>query len=139
MDERVFDLETNPEVSLVVLVTGSRRGVPRKVSWELDELVYLAGVEPSAVLVVHGDAPGVDTEARNWASNNGACAIAVPADWSVGKKAGPLRNQRMVDAVAAMEGVTRICLAFPREDSRGTWDCLKRAAKAGIPGSVIPL
>lgn len=25
-----------------------------------------------------------------------------------------------------------VCLAFPEDDSRGTWDCVRRAEKANI-------
>lgn len=53
------------------------------------------------------------------------------ADWKrYGRPAGPKRNQLMVDL-----GATRMC-AFPIGDetrSRGTWDCIRRARKAGIP------
>jgi hypothetical protein len=50
-----------------------------------------------------------------------------------GRAAGPKRNQLMVDL-----GATRM-VAFPIGDdtqSRGTWDCIRRARKAGIPVTV---
>jgi len=50
-----------------------------------------------------------------------------PAEWSKhGKNAGPKRNQEMVNSGAD------ICLAFPTNKSIGTWDCTRRAEKAGI-------
>lgn len=56
------------------------------------------------------------------------------ADWKQhGRAAGPKRNQLMVDL-----GATRMC-AFPIGDdtqSRGTWDCIRRARKAGIPVTI---
>jgi len=52
-----------------------------------------------------------------------------PADWDkYGKKAGPIRNQQMLD-----EGKPDLVLAFPTEKSRGTYDMIRRAEKAGIP------
>lgn len=48
----------------------------------------------------------------------------VPADWSLGKKAGPLRNQRMIDMKPDK------LLRFP--GGRGTADCERRARAAGI-------
>lgn len=50
-----------------------------------------------------------------------------PADWSThGRAAGPLRNQAMVDTAPDL------VLAFPLGDSRGTWDCVRRARTAGL-------
>ena len=45
---------------------------------------------------------------------------------NLGRKAGPLRNQKMVDLGAD------ICIAFPQGESRGTRNCMKLADKAGI-------
>jgi hypothetical protein len=34
----------------------------------------------------------------------------------------------------------KLCLAFPRKGgSRGTWDCIRKAADAGIPVRIYPL
>nr|WP_296764188.1 hypothetical protein [Rhodococcus sp. (in: high G+C Gram-positive bacteria)] len=44
---------------------------------------------------------------------------------------GPERNQKMVDSGAD------ICIAFPLEDSRGTWDCINKAKAAGIPVTIV--
>jgi hypothetical protein len=47
--------------------------------------------------------------------------------------AGPIRNQKMVDARADM------CLAFHRaiSSSKGTKDCARRAIEAGVPTYLI--
>lgn len=51
-----------------------------------------------------------------------------PANWGrLGKAAGPLRNQEMVDAGADM------VFAFPTPASKGTLDCMARAWVRGIP------
>jgi len=49
-----------------------------------------------------------------------------------GNAAGPMRNKRMADLGAVL------CLAFPKGESRGTWDCIKRANRAGIPVRIVP-
>jgi len=46
---------------------------------------------------------------------------------TLGRAAGPVRNQAMV-----FDGAD-VCLAFPLGESRGTWDCMRRAEEAGIP------
>lgn len=62
------------------------------------------------------------------------------SDWRRhGKKAGPMRNARMVKAAIDMQmhlGVRVPCYAFPLPGSRGTLDCMEQAARAGL--EVIP-
>lgn len=123
-----------------VLVTGSRRTTPQ------DEVLIRACLTrvtaPSLgngvhVVIIEGDCPtgGVDVAARMWARYMPNTSFETyPARWHKhGKAAGMIRNQQMVDTGAA------ICLAFPAPDSVGTWDCLRKAAKAGIPGRVYPI
>lgn len=85
-----------------------------------------------SMTVIHGGAPGADTLASNWRKRRAIlrdCALneeAFPADWKThGKRAGPLRNQAMVDSGA--DG----CVAFP--GGRGTADMIGRCRKAWIP------
>ncbi len=114
-----------------LLIPGSRNG------WDTDNLkhqllgalIVLASGE--GTVLIHGDAPGVDTQAADIWKGWGLPVEAHPADWSIGKKAGPLRNQEMVDLGADL------CLAFVAPESRGTRDCLRRAEEAGIPVEVF--
>lgn len=121
-----------------ILVTGSRnwtdRGAVR------DALLRALGVHGwhEAVLVV-GDATGADAIAAElWAADLSGSFRLGPiehhvAEWRTeGRAAGPRRNQRMVDAGAT------VCLAFPLERSKGTWDCIHRANEAGIPVVIVP-
>jgi hypothetical protein len=113
-----------------VLVTGSRDWSDEAaVCTTLTELLRLA----DRITVVHGACPtGADAIAHRWASDTpGATPEPHPADWSIGKKAGPLRNQAMVDLGAD------VCLAFPVGESRGTRDCMRRAEAAGIPVQAV--
>lgn len=115
-----------------VLVTGSRNWSDEEtLSGALNEQVRRNDWEP--ILVVHGDCPtGADALAARWARSTWLSKCEPhPADWSIGKKAGPLRNQQMVDLGAD------VCLAFPLPQSRGTYDCMRRAEAAGIPVIVI--
>lgn len=49
-------------------------------------------------LIVHGDARGADRMAGQWARERNIKVEAVSADWNrYGKKAGPIRNQKMLD------------------------------------------
>ena len=112
-----------------ILVTGSR-------NWDDEAQIRLALMETVAerlmnddegVIIIHGDAPGADTIAAQFAESMNWTVEAYPADWKkFGRSAGPIRNQQMVDSGAD------ICVAFPQPGSVGTRDCTKRAFKAGI-------
>lgn len=93
-----------------------------------DELVLVPGD-----VVIHGAAPGVDTEAGRLARERGADVEEYPADWQRhGMAAGPRRNQRMLD-----EGKPERCYALPDENSKGTLDMIERARKRLGDANVI--
>jgi hypothetical protein len=80
------------------------------------------------ITIVHGDAPGLDSIAREWAIVSCTAEEPHPADWEKhGKKAGYLRNFEMVQLGAD------VCLAFPLGESKGTRMCMDLARAAGIP------
>ena len=84
-------------------------------------------------LLIHGAARGADTLAGEWAAARGIAVEVYPARWDVDgrKRAGPIRNQRMLD-----EGKPDACVAFP--GGRGTADMVRRCREAGIPVWEIP-
>jgi hypothetical protein len=105
-----------------VLITGSRNWTNRATV-----IAALEGFDDDTV-IVHGGAWGADTMADEVAQEMGFRTEMHPAMWRThGRAAGPIRNQEMVDAGAD------VCLAFPMSGSKGTWDCVRRARKAGIP------
>jgi predicted Rossmann-fold nucleotide-binding protein len=76
--------------------------------------------------IIEGGAPGADEWARIWARVHGVKLVTVPANWAeLGKAAGPIRNQRMIDAFAP-----DIVVSFP--GGKGTADMIRRAEQAGI-------
>ena len=83
--------------------------------------------------IIHGDARGADRTAGKWADFFGLEVIKFPANWKRdGIGAGPKRNQQMLD-----EGKPDRVVAFPLPQSKGTWDMVRRARKAGIPVTVV--
>jgi hypothetical protein len=106
-----------------VLVCGGREYLDRSKLYEtLDHLHS----ERHFTLVIAGGARGADTLAYEWSTSRGVAAAVYVADWKgQGRKAGPLRNQRMLD-----EGLPDLAIAFP--GGRGTADMVSRARKAGI-------
>ena len=121
-----------------ILVTGSR-----DYGWwnTVNEALLEVCADATDIEIMHGACPtGADMHAHRFAEYQGVRELPVPANWDThGKKAGPLRNQRMVNAGAD------ICLVFakacskpehrdqPEHMSHGTADCMRRAEKAGIP------
>lgn len=114
-----------------LLVTGSRDWTDsRTMALALTKAWHeLGGV---GVVLVHGGARGADTMAEQIGKRIGFEIERHPADWSMGKAAGHIRNQRMVDLGADL------CLAFPIGESRGTRHCMALAVQAGIPMESIP-
>ena len=77
--------------------------------------------------LIHGGAKGADEMAGYWAERNEIPVKVYPAEWAKhGKKAGPVRNQLMID-----DGKPEYVIAFP--GGRGTADMVRRAKAAGIP------
>ena len=111
--------------ALIVLVTGSR---------EMLNYTYLDSIlnRYSIGGVVHGDALGADTLAQKWAENNDVLTARHPVteeQWKrIGKSAGVLRNQAMLDQHPTIS----LVIAFPVRGSRGTADMMNRATLAGI-------
>jgi len=81
--------------------------------------------------VIAGGARGADTIAAEWAVARDIPANVFMADWEgLGRKAGPIRNQRMLD-----EGKPDLVVAFP--GGRGTADMVRRAREAGVEVKLI--
>lgn len=116
-----------------ILITGSR-------DWPSPWMIRLALLDvwwyhwggPPDTVLVHGAARGADTQAAEIWTGAGLREERHPADWANhGKRAGPIRNQKMVDLGAD------ICLAFPMPDSIGTRHCMSIATAAGIELAVF--
>ena len=109
-----------------VLVCGSRT---------FDDYEMLARTldEHKIGTIICGDARGADTLAKHYAKERGINLIEVRADWSRGKQAGPVRNQRMIDMWP------ELVIAFWDGRSRGTKDTLKRAERNNIARIIVPV
>lgn len=107
---------------MLILVSGSRNYTDRQKVKRILELF------DARATLLHGGAPGLDSIAKDVWEELGGNTIAEFALWNAyGKRAGPIRNQKMVDYGPD------ILIAFPLEGSRGTIDCVNRALIANIP------
>ena len=106
-----------------VLFTGSRRWEDRA------KVMAIMATLPIDAVVIVGECRGLDEMVIEEAEKRGLQIQLYVADWTAhGRAAGPKRNQRMID-----EGKPTEAHAFPLDDSRGTWDCVRRCQKAGVP------
>lgn len=124
-----------------VLITGDR-------GWTAADII-LQAIEtlPRNTIVIHGGADGADALAGAIAESRGLWVWPCPVsreEWrTIGKAAGPMRNQRMLD-----ETKPDFVLAFHNflPGSKGTKDMVRRAIRAGVPvqlfndqGKEIPI
>ena len=116
-----------------ILVTGSRRWTNTKLLAET--LTKAIKDHYPNVVIVHGGCPrGADALTELFAQHNNIPTEVHPAKWKThGTKAGPIRNQEMVDAGADL------CIGFIVGPSFGTKHCVKAAQKAGIPTTTIKI
>lgn len=111
-------------------VVGWRRMSPTKHGKVFNEALEEHIRSTKATHLVSGGASGADSMAEAWAKENNMRIDVFKADWTLGKKAGPIRNTRIVENSVAV-------LAFVHPDSRGTWDTINKAKSAGKPTSII--
>ena len=83
------------------------------------------------IIILSGHCSGADMMAERYAQENGFELEEFPADWSLGRKAGPLRNKQMVD-------IADYAIAFP-SGGRGTQSLINFAKQKGIPTTIYPV
>lgn len=101
-----------------VLVCGGR-------SFNQFELVARVLDALQVTVLMQGGAGGADRLALEWAQERGVPVITFPANWRLGKRGGPMRNQFMLD-----EGKPHLVVAFP--GNTGTADMIEKAEAAGV-------
>ena len=115
-----------------VLICGDRNWTNRDL---ILRCVRKAHTTESISLIIEGEARGADVMGRCAAEECGILVSPFPAEWDrLGKRAGPIRNQQMLD-----EGKPTEVWAFHNDikNSRGTRDMVQRSRKAGILVYVI--
>lgn len=103
--------------------------------YQLDRLTQ--SIHKDEILIITGDAKGVDTVALEWAMSRGIKSKAYPAKWKTyGNKAGPIRNQLMLDSelvdidTATGKWTNFTVVVFP--GGTGTKDMKTKAIRANV-------
>lgn len=110
-----------PRPPFIILVTGGRAYADRE---RLNQTLDALHREHRFTRLVHGGARGADTLAGEWAVRNDVPMTVYPADWSMGRGAGHIRNAEMLAA-----SNPHLVVAFP--GGRGTAGMVKLALRAG--------
>ena len=112
-----------------IVVTGGRDFADEAM---IDRALSAVHRKHGITTLIEGGAKGADRLALEWAARNMIRVEHYPANWNRdGKRAGPIRNQQMID-----EGKPDAAVAFP--GGFGTADMVLRLGKAGIPCWVLP-
>lgn len=86
--------------------------------------------------IISGGCRGVDKCAEMFAYRNGFKFTEFPADWSLGKRAGYLRNKQMAEYASELNG---ILIAFWNMKSKGTKMMIDLARRYGLDIYIINL
>jgi len=106
-----------------VLITGYRNF--NDYSYFSKIMDSILSIQSGSITLIHGGATGADALAQRYGKERGITTISVPADWSKGRSAGPIRNQKMIDIYKPS-----LVIGFISPDSKGTLDCLERCSKS---------
>lgn len=90
----------------------------------------VASIDWRITEVVCGEANGVDKLGKQWAIDNGIPVTSFPANWKIGKAAGPIRNKQMADYAEAL-------IAIMSPDSKGTQDMINKAHANGLRTFIL--
>lgn len=127
---------------MIVIVAGPRAKICQK--YGITFQTVCEGIEASGLEItylVSGCADGVDSFGERWAMKKGVKIKRMPADWhTYGKAAGGIRNQGMLDFIAAHAeewgGCALVALwcdaAVEAGESRGTPDMVERTLLASV-------
>ncbi len=112
-------------IEIKLAIVGWRGATNRQLIFsKINEWVNRYG-KPS--LIISGGATGIDTIAEEYASLSGIqTSIFNPEYIKYGRSAPLIRNSQIVNACTHL-------LAFPSATSKGTWDSIRKAGKAGKP------
>jgi hypothetical protein len=97
------------------------------------EMLEILNITPNERhVIIHGNCSGVDKTADRIARKHGWDVDIYNPNWSIGKKAGPIRNREMLE-----NGKPEQCLLFLHPNSKGTKDMKNAIEEVGLPYTII--
>jgi hypothetical protein len=113
-----------------VIIAGGRHFNDYELLKERCDYFLQNKLQESDVIIVSGHASGADTLGERYAQEHNLPCELHPADWSMGRKAGPIRNAEMADCSNAL-------IAFWDGQSKGTKSMIDLATAKGLNVSVV--
>lgn len=130
-----FDTRLNDTKPVRLLVCGPRDFADMHFIINVLNNQFIGKVQPS--VLINGNARGVDKLARVWAKGRGIRIEDYDAKWcSMGRGAGPRRNQEMLDVGRPTAAVA---FRYSSRETKGTKDMIHRLQKAHIPLEIIEI
>lgn len=121
---------------MIVLVTGGRDH--SNYSFFVESIRLAVGDKPITEIVEGGNRRGADAEARLFATSRGIPNKTFHADWNTfGRAAGPIRNKKMAEYLAAVKEKEVLVLAIWDGKSPGTGDMIAQAKKFTLPYRIF--
>lgn len=116
-----------------ILICGSRSIIDyQRCAPMIDEILRnLTNFDPVFSEIISGGAKGADTIGEQYARNNNIKLKIFPADWSIGKQAGFIRNCQMADYIVSDPDYIPIVIALWDGISKGTEHMITQASKRG--------
>lgn len=114
-----------------VAISGSRAITDKKFIFEQLDYYLSRLMKDHEVVIVHGNAKGVDYIANDWAIDRGLKTVIFEPDYSkyLPKVAPIKRNEQIIAEAGYLIAITT--------GSKGTANTIKRAEKKGIPIKII--
>lgn len=111
------------------MVCGSRKFKDRDKLYRV-----LNKLQPTTI--IQGECSGADKMSKEWGITNNKEVLSFPANWSLGKRAGPMRNTEMLKKLNSYSN--KLVVAFLTDDPcKGTWNTIKQARKMGLEVKII--
>lgn len=118
-----------------LLVCGSRDVDHRRACKAIFEWIQSNGPVSK---IIQGGCRGTDQAAIAVARTLKIPCDTYSADWRLGKKAGPVRNEKMIKE-SNPDYCLALCNKIDLKESRGTFDCVTRCRDRGITVSVLDM
>lgn len=109
----------------VIVVTGGR-------DYKDSAAVFDALNELKPDLVLHGGATGADWLAKDWCRETNTPYIEYPAQWNLGKAAGPIRNGHMADDLRKYKNERHRTAVVVFPGGAGTASMVNHAERRGL-------
>jgi hypothetical protein len=113
-----------------VIYSGDRKWTDIQSVYDSLQWLIRNNVEKETIVVIEGEAPGLDRMARQEAEELGLVVEKYPANWNkFGRAAGPIRNWQMLTTGAD------VIMAFHSDiaNSHGTKNMINVSIKKGVP------